>query len=256
MNNGVKEVALIDADAPPAALTTSNGNPPMLPMIERLAAMPEFDVAKLEKLLDMQERIMDRHAEQAFNVAFTAMQAALPTVVERGRTDKTAYAKLEDIIDTTRPILREHGFSLSFRTEWPEKSMVKVVGILTHQDGHSRQSEFLSAADASGSKNAIQALGSAVSYGRRYTTLDLLNITTRTADDDGWRATPPKEGGPATPKGFEDWLIDLQATADTGYPALEKAWKKSKPEFRDHLKAIDPREVERLKDRARKVVQA
>src|SRR6185295_6009416 len=51
-------------------------------------------------------------------------------------------------------------------------------------DGHERTSEFLADADTSGSKNAIQARGSAVSYGHRYTTKDLLNITTREAADD------------------------------------------------------------------------
>lgn len=224
----------------------------MLPMIERLAALPDFDVAKLEKLLDMQERILDRKAEQEFNLAFTEMQAKLPTIIERGKTDKTTYAKLEDIIDQVRPVLLAHGFSLSFRTEWPEKTMVKVIGILTHRDGHSRESEFLSEADKTGSKNAIQALGSSVSYGRRYTTLDLLNITTRGADDDGGRS-----GRPEPPEGFDKYWKQLSDAAEKGNTALEAAWACSADEpyksYRAYIALHGKAEMDALRVIARRV---
>ncbi len=42
--------------------------------------------------------------------------------------------------------------------------------------------------DATGSKNAVQAIGSSTAYGRRYTACALLNISSRLsadADDDG-----------------------------------------------------------------------
>ena len=39
--------------------------------------------------------------------------------------------------------------------------------------------------DTSGSKNAIQAVGSSISYGKRYTAGALLNLTSRGEDDDG-----------------------------------------------------------------------
>ena len=144
MTTAIKQVALVPAaEAPPA-----DG---FVAMVERLASNPQVDVAKLERLLDMQERILNRGAESAFNTAFAQMQGEVETVIERGRTDKGAYAKLEDIIDTVRPVLQRHGFSLSYRTEWPEKR-VRVVGILTHAAGHARTSEFLADADTSGSK--------------------------------------------------------------------------------------------------------
>jgi hypothetical protein len=150
-----------------SGLSKSTPDAGMLPMIERLAAMPDFDVAKLEKLIDMQERILDRNAASAFNIAFAKMQPRIPTIIERKSTDKGKYAPREDIVEVIRPILAEFGFSLSFRTEWPDKQLVKVIGILTHEEGHSRESEFMSAADKTGSKNDVQALGSATEYGRR-----------------------------------------------------------------------------------------
>lgn len=197
---------------------------PTVGLFERLAKDPNVDVEKLERLIAMQERVMRHNAEAAFNVAFTAMQPDIPTILERAKTDKTSYAPLEDIIEPLRPVLMKHGFSLGFRTEWPNEKTVKVIGILTHNEGHARTSEFLSAADQTGSKNAIQALASAVSYGKRYTTKDLLCIVTRGEDDDARRAGNGKTNG-EIPAGFEQWWDDFQAVADNGTVALEKAWK-------------------------------
>lgn len=229
--------------AAPAAIPAD-----MAAMIERLALSPDVDVAKLDALIRLNERVMDRAAEAEFNAAFVPMQAELGTIPELSKTDKTSYAAREDIIDRARPVLGKYGFGLSFRTEWPAAKTVKVVGILTHTAGHSRTSEFISEADASGSKNAIQALGSTVEYGRRYTTVDLLNIVTRKADDDGQRAARA-EG----PDGYEDWWTDMTATAANGGAALEAAWNASKKLFKEFT--LNKRKAEwiALKAKASKV---
>ena len=44
--------------------------------------------------------------------------------------------------------------------------------------------------DTSGSKNAVQAVGTSVSYGKRYVMCAMLNIATRGEDDDGISAAP------------------------------------------------------------------
>lgn len=239
-----------EPEKPATAMVQSPG--PMFPMIERLAALPDFDVAKLEKLLDMQERILDRNAEAAFNAAFAEMQAAIPTVLEKGKTDKGRYAKQEDIVEVVKPILRDYGFSLSFRTEWPGDKLIKIVGILTHRDGHKRESEFLAEADTSGSKNAIQARGSTVTYGRRYTTTDLLNIISREQrDDDGQRS-----GRPDPPAGFDEWWKQLDAASEKGTKALEAAWACSADEpfkgFRQYVAKYGSSEMSALRVKARK----
>ena len=61
-----------------------------------------------------------------------------------------------------------------------------VTAIITHKDGHREQSTGLYPFDKSGSKNDIQAVGSAISYGKRYQQNALLNITTHGEDDDGF----------------------------------------------------------------------
>lgn len=248
--SGAQQGTIVDAEQPQALAVQAAPDSGLVAMLERLATNKDVDVEKMERIIAMQERILDRNAEAAFNMDFAEMQAEIPTIVERGKTDKAKYALLEDIVEAVRPVLQRHGFSLSFRTEWPDKKTVKVVGILTHKQGHSRQSEFLSEADTSGSKNAIQALGSAVSYGHRYTTRDLLNITSRGEDDDATRAGRPSKKVDPTPDGFQTWWDDLEVVAEDGLPALEAAWKKSKPAFRTYLIANSKDAWESLKRRA------
>ena len=45
----------------------------------------------------------------------------------------------------------------------------------------------------SGANRAVSTLGSSNSYGRRYTTKDLLNIVTKEEDDDGKKSSAPAE---------------------------------------------------------------
>lgn len=220
----------------------------LVQVIERIALHPDADVTKLEKIIELQERILAFNARSAFNTAFSAMQGEIPAIVEHGKTNNGTYARLEDIIEKVRPILQKFGFTLSHRTEWPDTKTVRVIGILTHQQGHERTSEFLSAADTSGSKNAIQGLGSAVSYGRRYTVKDLLNIVTTEEDDDGQRSERPAE-----PEGYEDWLLTLSSAANRGLRHLTGEWNKSKKEFRDYVSRNDRQAWEAMKGRAAKV---
>lgn len=206
---------------------------PLVAMLERVAANPDVDVAKLERLIAMQERILDRNAQAAFDAAFADMQAEIPAIAEKSKTDKAWYAPLEDIVETVRPILHKHGFALSHSTSYPDPKRVKVVGILTHRQGYARRSEFEADADTSGSKNAIQALGSSTSYGRRYTTMDLLGITTRRADDDGQAGQPIAAG--EAPAGFTEFVDGLSDAATEGTPALMAAFNKGAKPLRDHL---------------------
>lgn len=230
------------------------GVDPMLAMMERLASNKDVDVVKLQALIDMQKDIMQVNAKAAFNAAFAKLQQAIPTVVEKGKTNNGKYARLEDIIETVRPVLGAHGFSLSHRTEWPDAKTVKVIGILTHEQGYSRESEFLGAADTSGNKNAIQALGSAVSYGRRYTTKDLLNIVTKEEDDDGRKSDAKQK---AEPEGYTAWVKHIDTLVEKGATRVElnAAWETSEANFRNYLSANERHRLEEWKKKAKAVTR-
>lgn len=228
-------------------------------VLQGLALNPDVPVDKLEKIIALHERVQATAAKAAFDAAFAVMQAELPVIVEykKGDGGKWSYAPLEDIVQAVRPTLAKHGFALSHATEWPDKGTVKVIGILSHKQGHERRSEFLSAADNSGSKNAVQALGSATSYGRRYTTNDLLNIVTRGEDDDAKRTA--RLGGPQAPSGYSEWLDTLALKANEGLPALQKMWTVANEDadlkaFAAHLTKTEPETWNELKKRAARAV--
>ncbi|RUR29722.1 single-stranded DNA-binding protein [Vreelandella andesensis] len=156
----------------------------IIQVIERAALNPDVDIDKMERLLQMQERVMDRQAMMAYSTAMAAMQTELPSIEERGKTNNGFYATLEDIVDTVRPIMQKHGFAVSFRIQTQERG-IQVTGVLMHKDGHREETSMLLPADMSGNKNAVQAFGSSTSYGKRYVLSALLNITTRGQDDNG-----------------------------------------------------------------------
>ena len=240
MTASSKDLQVVEPSAPVPALAV---------IIERLASNPKVDVGKLEKIIELQERVLAHEARASYDAAFSAMQAELPVIAERGKTDKARYATLEDIVERVRPILARYGFSLSHETQWPEDGRVRIVGTLS-RGGHSRQSTFVTTADTSGSKNAVQALGSAMAYGRRYTTLDLLNIVSRFEDDDGTSASAAAR--PQEPEGFEAWAAAIDQIASAGVKALTEAWNTSKREYCDYATAHRRDLTARWKDTAKK----
>lgn len=164
----------------------------IMAIISRAASDPNTDVDKLERLTGLYERISAQTARAAYLAAMANLQPELPVITERGGIKDRAgnvqstYAKWEDINDAIKPVLQRHGFALSFRTGQEGASII-VTGVLGHRDGHVEETTIHLPADGSGSKNSVQAVGSSTSYGKRYTAMALLNITTRGEDDDGQR---------------------------------------------------------------------
>tara|TARA_B100000700_G_scaffold59109_1_gene64262 strand:- start:60406 stop:61143 length:738 start_codon:yes stop_codon:yes gene_type:complete len=196
----------------------------IIQVIERAALNPEVDIDKMERLLQMQERVLDRQALMAYSAAMAAMQTELPSIAERGKTNNGHYATLEDIVDTVRPIMKKHGFAVSFRIQTQERGIL-VTGVLMHQDGHREETSMLLPADSSGNKNAVQAFGSSTSYGKRYVLCALLNITTRGQDDNGHTAAPVKLVTPfqagqirqlisACPPATQEWFVGKYGDAE------------------------------------------
>lgn len=175
----------------------------MIQVIERAATNPDVDIDKMERLLAMQERIWDRNAKAEFTTAKLAMRPELPEISPRGRIiirekgkpeniiQETAFARFEDIHEAVMPILTKNGFDLSFKNGMAPDGKVRVTTILSHISGHSEETYFDLPHDSSGSKNAVQAVGSSTSYGKRYGVMNILNIRVCGEDDDGQKAGAP-----------------------------------------------------------------
>jgi hypothetical protein len=160
-------------------------------VVERAAADPSVDLARLERLVTIYERLLARGAETAFNAALAKMQPKLPELDERGvitgRDGEVVatYATWEDTVAAIRPILARHGFGLTFKPGRSPKGVPTVTGVLRHSGGHNEEAQLELPADTTGDKNAVQAVGSTMSYGQRYVAKMLLNLTSRGDDDDG-----------------------------------------------------------------------
>ncbi len=171
----------------------------LLGVIARAARDPNVDIDKMERLLEMQERVLAREARTSYAVALAELQPRLPVISERGKIlnkgqVQSTYAYWEDVNEAIRPLLAEAGFSISFRTG-RAGSEITVTGVLTHKEGHCEETTITLPSDSSGNKNAVQAVASSTSYGKRYTAFALLNITTKGEDDDGQTATYKDAGG-------------------------------------------------------------
>jgi hypothetical protein len=177
----------------------------IMAVISRAAADPAVNVEKLERLTALYERIKANEAKATYMAALSDMQPVLPVVERRGRitiTDRTdrqkviqstPYALWDDINEALKPILHQHGFTLSFRTGVAADGRLTVTGVLGHRAGHQEETTMTLAHDSSGSKNSVQAVGSSVSYGKRYTATALLNLTFRDEDDDGKTGADPEK---------------------------------------------------------------
>lgn len=149
---------------------------------ERLALDPKMTPEKLDKLIDLSERLRKITAEKAFNAAFSLMQARLPIIDENGLADVKGslrpFATLADILEACRPVMGEFGFSIRWRHS-VEGRLIRTTGILAHRDGHQETDVFEALPDDSGGKVDIQQIGSTRHYGQRYTFRALLGIASR-----------------------------------------------------------------------------
>jgi hypothetical protein len=157
----------------------------MMKMIEKLSVNPDVDADKLQKLLDMNLKIMDRNAKDIFYRAMNTVQAQLPSFKKIDKAHANYFVKLERILEILNPILRDNNFSLSFSQQDSKKeNVIKVKGILSHVAGHSESYFAELEIDAKGGKNGPQKSGATYSYARRYLTCMIFNINTYD-DDDG-----------------------------------------------------------------------
>jgi hypothetical protein len=171
----------------------AEGSGALLSAIVALAKDPSVDVVKLQALLEMQERMEARQAKVQFNRSFVRLSGKMPRVKKNGTVDlgagkgSYAFATWEDMDRVIRPLMDAEGFGLSFdsaaRTE--QGGGITVTGELIHREGFSKTASMSLALDSGPGRNNLQAMGSSLSYGKRYVAEMLLNIVREGADDDG-----------------------------------------------------------------------
>ena len=162
----------------------------LLPAIIQVARDPGLDVTKLEALMRMQFDLEKRQAEREFIECFSRLSGTLPRVKKEGVIDlggkgKIPFARWEDIDKVIRPLLSAEGFTLSFDTQTTPSGTI-IIAHLMHRSGHTRTTSTPPLPlDTGPGRNQIQAMGSTISYGKRYAAEMALNIVREGEDDDG-----------------------------------------------------------------------
>ncbi len=177
-----------------AAKKTVENTPPqaesgnVFSLLQGVLNNPNSTPQTIESMMALYERAEKEKARKAFYADFVEMQAKLPIIERKGKFDGAGkkapkYAAWEDVVELIQPILKAHNFALSFNPSVKE-GMVSVKAKLIHKDGHSEETDpFEMSPDLTGEKNPSQALGSATSYGKRYTGFAVLNVISRDPAD-------------------------------------------------------------------------
>lgn len=170
----------------------------------------------IKQMMDLQERFEKNEARKAYHDAMSRFKEN-PPEIEKDRTvsfgaGKTSYkhASLANVTTKINKALSDHGLSAGWHTEQTEKG-ITVTCTITHRQGHSESTSLTAGADTSGSKNAIQAIGSTVSYLERYTILSLTGLATYDMDDDGQNAETTEFITEAQVKEINDLLAETSA---------------------------------------------
>lgn len=153
-----------------------------------LAVSKDLDIDKLAKLMELQKEYNADLARKAFFAALSDFQIDCPEIrkgkeVNFGNT-KYSYAPLADIDRQIKRPLKDCGLSKRWEIHDTGEE-IEVVCLVTHLDGHTERTAMKSKPDVSGSKNPIQARGSAIEYMKRYTLIGALGLTTADQDIDG-----------------------------------------------------------------------
>lgn len=190
----------------------------------QMAVQQGQSVEQLQKLFELQVSWEKNEARKAYFAALNEFKQNPPQIsktkqVSFGGAGKTAYkhATLDNVSGMIGEALSKVNISHHWDTEQLEGGQVRVTCVLTHSLGHSERTPLQASPDTSGSKNAIQAVGSVVTYLQRYTLLAATGMAVGD-DDDG------KQGKLMPEQVKADWLTAITDCVTT--EAANTLWQK------------------------------
>lgn len=165
----------------------------IMSMIQRMSTDPTVSIERVEQAFAFYEKVQASQARKAFDAAMAAAKSEIPVIkkkravsYETAKGGKTNYVHedLGGIAEIIDPVLAKHSLSYRYRTTSNPNEPVIVTCIIAHADGHYEETTLSAGRDESGGKNAIQAIGSSVTYLQRYTLKAALGLAAA-KDDDG-----------------------------------------------------------------------
>lgn len=213
---------------PVARRSTGKAVTPMQMIDKALAsgATPEI----LDKLMSLQERWEANEAKKAFDLAIAQFRAEIkPIIKERTaamdlKTGGKASYQYEDmalIAEAVDPILARLGLSYRYKSHVlggtnvaGQAGQMIITCIISHQQGHREEASLPAPLDTTGAKNAVQAVGSTVTYLQRYTLKLGLGLAAA-KDDDVKRPTGEDQEATVSQEQFETLNKLLEQTGKT-----------------------------------------
>lgn len=159
----------------------------------QIALEKNVDVAMLERLVALHERVTDRQAASEFATALAQFQSECPPITKTSRAKvvgqsgtsfEYTYAELSHIANTVGPLLHSKGFSYSWDSKIEDKLMSCTV-TLRHANGHEKKASFACPTDTRAGMSDQQKFAAALSYAKRQSLVQVLGITTADPDTDG-----------------------------------------------------------------------
>jgi len=177
-------------------ITAAQNTLPVAPADQTFALMQQgikdgISTENMEKLMSMQERIMDRNAKSDFVVALTEFQARCPAIAkrhsvkDRGGRLMYKFAPLEDIVEQIKGLLSDLGLSYSFDSDVQPNGAIEVICVVRHRSGHQERTSVFIPATQGHNTNASQNMAIQLTYGKRYALIGALGIVTADQDQDG-----------------------------------------------------------------------
>lgn len=135
------------------------------------------------------------------NAALAKTKAEMPKILASRQVEITAksgrkisftYAELEEIAQSVTPILSAHGLSLASQMQYLPSGKFVLTTTLRHESGEFIESHFPLPEAFGDTKD----LGTQISYGRRYNTMCLLEISAiEPSNEQQWQETKRKIAG-------------------------------------------------------------
>lgn len=162
------------------------------------------DVATLERLSKLYEQAEASERKKAYMSAMAKAKAELQPIIKDGEITlgggkSIKFETLAAIADAVNPILSKYDLFYTFPdsvgVEPHIANRIYVTCRLSHRDGYSEEATLDAPPDVGQNRNAVQAMGSTITYLQRYTLKKVLGLSV-VQDRDGRpraanRAPPP-----------------------------------------------------------------
>lgn len=184
--------ALKKVEEQPVAIAPKSDGAAIMEMLQRITTDPTVSIERIEQAFAFYERVQASQSRKAFDAAIAAAKSEIPVIAKNRLVDyelkaggRTTYRHedLGEIARTVDPILSKHGLSYRFRVTSNLNEPVKVTCVVSHVDGYFEETTLSAGRDESGGKNAIQGVGSTVTYLQRYTLKAALGLAAAKDDD-------------------------------------------------------------------------